>query len=249
MFGKSKTCAICGYQTNALTRVTVEDGVICGDCMKKCCEHLSHPKTRTVESIRKNIEYCEKNKLASAYFKDTEHFGLLHVDADHKIWYIEDTRKKELRNPLIFQFSQFKSYSVIEDGETIQKSGAGRAVAGGLLFGGIGMVAGGLSGRKTQEVVNKMGINVQIDSEWVDNIEITLITSETKKGSMIYNLAKKNVKGYTDLLDKILPKNAGNVSNAPVSTADELIKYKSLMDSGAISKEEFEAVKKKLLGI
>ncbi|ARK08896.1 SHOCT domain-containing protein [Fibrella sp. ES10-3-2-2] len=43
---------------------------------------------------------------------------------------------------------------------------------------------------------------------------------------------------------------AGTVTTNPVSkgsTADELIKLKQLLDSGAISKEEYESLKKKLL--
>ena len=35
----------------------------------------------------------------------------------------------------------------------------------------------------------------------------------------------------------------------PVSTADELKKFKELLDMGAITQEEFEAKKKELLGL
>ena len=35
----------------------------------------------------------------------------------------------------------------------------------------------------------------------------------------------------------------------PVSTADEVIKYKQRLDMGAISQEEFDTLKKKLLGL
>lgn len=36
--------------------------------------------------------------------------------------------------------------------------------------------------------------------------------------------------------------------NKPVSTADELLKYKQLLDAGAITQEEYDKQKKKLLG-
>lgn len=45
---------------------------------------------------------------------------------------------------------------------------------------------------------------------------------------------------------------AGNVNSAPVlqsSDADEIAKYKALLDSGAITQEEYEAKKKQLLGL
>lgn len=42
---------------------------------------------------------------------------------------------------------------------------------------------------------------------------------------------------------------AAPVQNAPLSNADELAKYKQLLDSGAITQEEFDAKKKQLLGL
>ena len=39
------------------------------------------------------------------------------------------------------------------------------------------------------------------------------------------------------------------VANAPASSADELKKYKDLLDAGAISQDEYEAKKKQLLGL
>lgn len=40
-----------------------------------------------------------------------------------------------------------------------------------------------------------------------------------------------------------------NTTKQDISNADELIKFKKLLDSGIISQEEFEAKKKQLLGI
>ena len=40
-----------------------------------------------------------------------------------------------------------------------------------------------------------------------------------------------------------------NHNSVPVSAADELKKFKELLDMGAISQEEFDAKKKQLLGL
>lgn len=50
-------------------------------------------------------------------------------------------------------------------------------------------------------------------------------------------------KQRTEMLNKI-----GEAAPAP-SAADEIAKYKALLDSGAITEEEFEAKKKQLLGL
>lgn len=50
-------------------------------------------------------------------------------------------------------------------------------------------------------------------------------------------------KQRTELLEKI------SEPTTSVSAADEIAKFKSLLDSGAITSEEFEAKKKQLLGL
>lgn len=42
---------------------------------------------------------------------------------------------------------------------------------------------------------------------------------------------------------------APTASNGSISTADELLKWKQLLDSGAITQEEYDAKKKQLLGL
>ena len=252
VFGKKEMCSICGSKPGVLTKAFLKDGVICGSCAEQCCQHLSRPQQRTVANIKDHIAYCAKNREALKYFQPTDQAGELYVDSIHKIWYIDDTRRKDIRNPLILKYAQLLDYSVTEDGETIHKSGAGRAVAGGLLFGGIGLVAGGLSGRKTKEVISKMTITVMIDSEWIDSIDIPIITTEVKKGGWMYNLAKDTFNKTTALLDRILSENRQPTLSEQAqkgSAADEIQKYKQLLDCGAITQEEFEKMKTKLLNL
>lgn len=44
-------------------------------------------------------------------------------------------------------------------------------------------------------------------------------------------------------------KGTDNAASTPISAADELMKYKNLLDSGAITQEEYESKKKQLLGL
>lgn len=60
--------------------------------------------------------------------------------------------------------------------ETQQKSGAGGAVAGGLLFGGVGLVAGGLMGRK-QLKKQTVGILFKNGTRMVGTIDEKIYTA------------------------------------------------------------------------
>lgn len=87
----------------------------------------------------------------------------------------------------------------------------------------------------------------------VDGTELYL-RLEMLTGFNVYTQAKK----CQELLDvlrqnKILNRiNKASVTSAPaptVSPADELKKYKELLDAGVLSQEEFDAKKKQLLGL
>ena len=99
------------------------------------------------------------------------------------------------------------------------------------------------------------------DLEQLNNIEITYLDTEGNEqvlrvemltGVTVYGQATK-CRELLDLLreKKILPLlNKKNVSeNTAISSADEIKKYKDLLDSGIITQEEFDAKKKELLGL
>lgn len=54
---------------------------------------------------------------------------------------------------------------------------------------------------------------------------------------------------FEKLLTQFTNKKETNVNNDTVSNADELLKYKELLDTGVITQEEFDAKKKQLLGL
>lgn len=247
LFGKKDVCSICG-QPAGITKWKLNDGVVCGKCNAKCTHGLSHPLKRTVPEIRENIDFASKNEQAFADFTPTDNVGdLLAIDRNSQRFYAKDMFVDGKKTPVVFYFYQLKDYSITEDGKTIQKSGAGTAIAGGLLFGGVGAIAGGLAGRKTKEKISKMTITLHIESKWVDKIEIPIVTSEIKKGGLTYNLSKQIFENCTRLLEDILSENNGRP--IPASGADEILKYKELLDAGIISGEEFNAKKKQILGL
>ena len=60
---------------------------------------------------------------------------------------------------------------------------------------------------------------------------------------------KCNSADLSDATEEEIRQTANSNSNSTVSAADELKKYKELLDSGVITQEEFNAKKKQLLGL
>ena len=93
-----------------------------------------------------------------------------------------------------------------------------------------------------------------IGSKWPKGISVA--TSSGKISFLMIKNCDEIHKCVSDLLIErqskpiFAPTPAPNVKQeAPVSNADELKKYKELLDSGVITQEEFDAKKKQLLGL
>ena len=100
------------------------------------------------------------------------------------------------------------------------------------------------------------------DLEQLNNIEITyadadgeehVLRVEMLTGTTVYGQANK-CREMLDLLReqkilKLLNKETGTGENRIMSSADEIKKFKDLLDSGIITQEEFDAKKKELLGL
>lgn len=145
-------------------------------------------------------------------------------------------------------------YELLEDGGSIIKGGLGRAVAGGLLFGGVGAVVGGVTGKKTgKPTCTNLQVKIVLTNSSEPAHYLTLINTETKKDSFIYKQYYKDAQDICSKLEGIMQENQHQNNTQTVSAAsdpaEELRKYKSLLDDGIISQEEFDAKKKQLLGL
>ena len=83
---------------------------------------------------------------------------------------------------------------------------------------------------------------------------IKLISSTTSKNSMIYRGAYQDAQEIISLLQLICNQrnsmnNISQESTHCASAADEIRKYKALMDEGIITEEEFLSKKKQLLDL
>lgn len=148
-------------------------------------------------------------------------------------------------------YDDIEDFSVIENGKSIVKSGAASAAAGGILFGPTGAIVGGLLSRgNKKESCSKLKVSISIKNDSIK--DIVLINSKTKTDSSLYKLSQGSLKSIVTKLDKIInPKihETKTVTANNLSNADEIRKFKELMDDGILTKEEFEMKKKELLNL
>lgn len=251
LFSKA-TCSVCGGKVGALAMARTADGPLCNDCRAKCSP-LAIPTLgyRSAEEVRQHLAARAANAERYKAFSPTDAVGdYIKIDRNSQTWCCPELDKA---NPDIFSFSELIDFEMVEDGVSITKGGLGSAVVGGALFGGVGAVVGAGLGKKQKDMVSKLSVNINLRNSLIPHIEIDLIKTETKKDGLLY----KNCKVLGSRIIALLSVIADSQNAAPVaavaassgSAADELMKFKQLLDAGVISQEEFDAKKKQLLGL
>lgn len=240
-----KVCSICGKKLGILAaKATLSDGgFLCRDCLDSAgISALNNRLNYNADSVQSF--FADRISLVNA-FSPTKCIGkYLKIDENNRTFMVQ----KDL-----FQYKNLLSFELLEDGLSVKKGGVGRAVAGGMLFGGVGAIVGGVTG-KTTEVCTSLKIQITLKNAHTDTAKITFVNVETKKTSSYYRLSKENAQQCLAALQLIADENEVEdniVSTAAqqLSPADEIMKYKNLLDIGVITQQEFDAKKRQLLHI
>lgn len=257
--GKQENCPVCGNQVKGLFKLKIKDGALCQQCAQKINMDNSMIPYQSIDDMKAHLAYREQNQIAFDNFVVSREIyaggHYFRVDETKKLWY--SSNQKQPINPPIFRFDEIVDYEFSEDGETVTKGGLGRAAVGGLLFGGVGAVVGGVTGgKKSKTIVKSMKIRISLKNKYTTSCEIELVSPGTdcKAGGFIYNTNKQVANNLISLLDSMTSQAQAapseQASAAPqASAADEIMKFKNLLDNGVITQEEFDAKKKQLLGL
>ena len=189
---------------------------------------------RLIKRSKQNEQYIEESG-----YKVTDELGDLKVDKNKSVWWV----KNYFGEPKIHNFNEVIDYELVVNDNTVKGKGAfSRAVAGGLLFGGVGAVAGASTAKRVT-VVTALYINVYLKDGTLERINF--INTATKADSFTYNTMKDCAEKASALFTAMIADNESkNASSASaISAADEIAKYKKLLDDGTITEEEYNALK------
>lgn len=249
LFTREK-CSICGSLVGALSRIELKDGFLCTNCIEKCSKGISSLNLKNVEDIKRHLEYRKQNEKRYEDFVMTKSLhGYMQLDENKKQFYITEAMPKECK-PDIFDYKDILNFELVEDGRVSFSGGVGKAIVGGALLGSAGAIVGGISGKKKEEpTVSSMYIRISLEHEWVRDKRINLVTSEIKKNGIKYRNLKTVAEEIVSELEYISSFKEEISKTATFSVADEILKFKKLLDAEIITKEEFEAKKKQLLNL
>lgn len=105
----------------------------------------------------------------------------------------------------IFRFDEIRSFELLEDDSQIAGGGVGAAVAGGVLFGGAGAIAGSVVGKKkTTKTVDNLVLKINLRDFDLPCVMIPYITKKTSVTSGDYRKALSAAQQTVSCLELII---------------------------------------------
>lgn len=187
----AKMCAVCGSKTSLDRNSIANKEVACRSCInqaKLTAIEVLKLKKMTADDLKDRINGVNVNKDDPANFNATKKIGN-HVRFDDikKKWAVPGALGAILPQNL-YDYSDVVSTELLEDGQTVNKGGIGRAIVGGALFGQTGAVVGAVT-RKSKDFCTHLKVKVTVRDMNKPAVLIPFLDKKTKKDSSAYKTA------------------------------------------------------------
>jgi len=162
----------------------------------------------------------------------------------------------------IMDYRDILSVELFEDGESVTKtsrsSQLGGALLGGIVFGPLGAVVGGLSGKKISEnKVKRLDLRLAVNDTTYPVHDVNFMDIEVKKSSEVYKQAHKKATHWSALIGALIKRadaedkqrvgQGRQTANQEGTISGKLRELAKLRDDGLLSESEFLSQKAKLL--
>lgn len=181
---------------------------MCKKCFRLLRIEWDRWERMPVEMREDEVSKLKDDLKKLADFKVSRIVGqFLYIDDTNKKWYTPDGAFMIVKRPKIFDFSNIVDFWIVdEDGNsTITQGGTGRAVAGGLLFGGTGAIAGGVTGGRISTTTSS-GVYILVKTDLPDCPETKIdfgIIGEVKRQGGAWATARNRANECIEALKEI----------------------------------------------
>lgn len=237
----ANTCPVCGGKLGLLNREKSADGLICASCSNFFYSKLGLRAAKQPTAAL--ADYWATLEQRRKVFKETDSIYdgdalFVSIDKINRLFCFGH-RGGDKGPRMIYSFDEVAGYeSDAPDDLTVTetKGGIGRAVIGAAVAGPVGAIVGAATAKtETHKAYSKESISIRF----------VLPLGESNLPTTVYP------GGTTDFLRscKAGAERPQVATSTASSAADELLKFKQLLDMGAITEEEYNAKKTQLLGL
>ena len=226
-------CSICGEKMGIFDREPCSDGFVCKRCRSLFSDLGMDYKTVPADKLKEGWKFFNDRRERAKGFENLQEPGTMvaYVNRAQRLMAVAGI-------PGWFTFDELVDYTVKVDTKVVTetKGSVTRSIAGGIVAGPVGAVVGGNTAKKvshTEESNPKMSFVVEYPFGRFE--------------SPVFTYSRKVLK----LCEEIFSERTTikKVPDASSSVADELMKFKNLLDIGAITEDEYNAKKKQLLNL
>lgn len=236
----ANTCPVCGGKLGLLNREKSADGLICAGCSNFFYSKLGFRAAKQPTDVL--AAYWVTMEQRRAAFKETDSIYdgdslFVSIDKSNRLFFFGH-RSGDKGPRVIYSFDEVAGYESDADDVMVTQSvgGIGRAVVGAAVAGPVGAIVGAATAKtETRKGRSKESVS----------IHFALPLGESNLPTTVYP------GGMTAFLKscKGSPEQPLGTAPAATSSADELLKFKHLLDMGAITEAEYNAKKSQLLGL
>lgn len=211
-------------------------------------KYLKKPKLIKNEIISNQLEMVNKYReivIPKGLFSKNK--ILINNDQKTISFDINNFKTKE------YKFDEIIKYELSENGNSVVKGSAGKALVGGLFFGLGGAIIGSSMSRKVNNKCSQLSIIVFLNDQNRPYITIPIITIETDKSNLEYKNAVSLAQEICGILEFAINQRTlqsySNNSNIEMSSKEQLKELKEMLEENLITQEEYETKKKQILGL
>lgn len=233
-------CPVCGGKLGLLNREKSADGLICAGCSNFFYSKLGFRAAKQPTDAL--AAYWVTMEQRRAAFKETDSIYdgdslFVSIDKSNRLFFFGH-RSGDKGPRVIYSFDEVAGYESDADDVMVTQSvgGIGRAVVGAAVAGPVGAIVGASTAKsETRKGRSKENVSIRF---------------ELPLGEQVLPV-QKYPGGITEFLRECTSgkEKAAQPTTAAGSVADELLKFKQLLDLGAITEDEYAAKKSQLLGM
>lgn len=236
----ANTCPVCGGKLGLLNREKSADGLICAGCSNFFYSKLGFRAAKQPTDAL--AAYWVTMEQRRAAFKETDSIYdgdslFVSIDQRNRLFFFGH-RSGDKGPRVIYSFDEVAGYESDADDVMVTQSvcGIGRAVVGAAVAGPVGAIVGASTAKsETRKGRSKENVSIRF---------------ALPLGEQVLPV-QKYPGGITEFLKECTSgkEKAAQQTTAAGSVADELLKFKQLLDLGAITEDEYAAKKSQLLGM
>lgn len=236
----ANTCPVCGGKLGLLNREKSADGLICAGCSNFFYSKLGFRAAKQPTDALAAYWVTLEQRRAAFNETDSIYDGdslFVSIDKSNRLFFFGH-RSGDKGPRVIYSFDEVAGYESDADDVMVTQSvgGIGRAVVGAAVAGPVGAIVGASTAKtETRKGRSKESVS----------IHFVLPLGESSLLTTVYP------GGMTAFLKscKVSQEKPQVAAAAVPSAADELLKFKQLLDMGAVTEAEYNAKKAQLLGL